>query len=182
MTRRLSWPTLLFLPGFVFGLAVYSFPRGLCAADGEFIPRGNPTTGLRLAQDLCSSCHKIGARGGGGLRPGPPFAEIALRPGRSVEWFRFWLTNPHPYDPISSFSRSEIDHLSAYYQTLTESQPKVDGDIGPSDFELSDTEPSDLNDADLGADDFGDVDIDIPREKDRGEGGTAPDTIPFEMP
>jgi len=182
MTRHQSSPIFLFLLGFVFGLAVTDFSEGLWAADGEFIPRGNPAAGLRLALDQCSSCHDVGAGdlGDERLRPGPAFTEIARRPDRSVEWFRYWLTNPHPYDPVTSFLQSEIDHLSAYYGTLTDSVPVDDSDVGPSDLELSDPTSSDLKDEDLGADDFGDVDVDIPQRQ--SEGGTAADTIPFELP
>jgi mono/diheme cytochrome c family protein len=75
------------------------------------------TNGAKLAQQWCANCHVVGSSASPSLQQGPPnFSVIArdLAPAR----VRTSLIHPHKPMPDLSLSRSEIDDLVAYIDTL----------------------------------------------------------------
>jgi mono/diheme cytochrome c family protein len=72
--------------------------------------------GRRLAERWCSACHSVEQRTG--VDQAPTFEAIARDPSRSSDWVRAWLMTPHPTMPDMTLSRSEIDAIIAYLQSL----------------------------------------------------------------
>jgi len=65
----------------------------------------------------CANCHLIGEAPASSAQQGPPsFRVIAGR--LTGEQLRTFLTHPHGAMPDLSLSRSEIDDLTAYIETL----------------------------------------------------------------
>ena len=85
------------------------------AADAE--------NGHRIADRWCSSCHVVSGRGAdggsGGTDAAPTLAGIARDPQRGPDWFRRWLSAPHPPMPDPNLARTEIDDVVAYLQSLS---------------------------------------------------------------
>ncbi|MGE5537637.1 MAG: c-type cytochrome [Gemmatimonas sp.] len=79
--------------------------------------RGNADQGLRLARQWCTTCHVVEPAGRGG-DVGPPFAEIANRPDRTPQTLRAWLNDPHPPMPNLGLTRTEIDDIIVYMESL----------------------------------------------------------------
>ena len=72
--------------------------------------------GAQLAQLWCANCHIVGSSSHGQAQVGPPsFREVS---GLSSDQLRMFLVKPHPPMPDLSLSRSEIDDLIAYIQSL----------------------------------------------------------------
>ena len=80
--------------------------------------RADVTNGERLARQWCANCHVIDANGSSATLPqGPPSFRIAaghLNP----EQLRAFLTHPHGQMPDLALTRSEIDDLIAYIESL----------------------------------------------------------------
>ena len=80
--------------------------------------RADAAAGQRLAQQWCANCHVIGGAAPKATVPqGPPsFAAIAghLDAGQ----MRAFLSHPHGAMPDLALSRSEIDDLITYIETL----------------------------------------------------------------
>ncbi len=75
--------------------------------------------GRLLAEQWCSSCHVIAARGPG--RPtdmAPPWPEIAADPARTPERLRQRITTGYRDMPNLDLGRREVDDLVAYIQSL----------------------------------------------------------------
>ena len=74
--------------------------------------------GERLARQWCVNCHVINRSGPSATLPqGPPSFQVAadhLNPGE----LRAFLTHPHGQMPDLALTRSEIDDLIAYIETL----------------------------------------------------------------
>jgi len=74
--------------------------------------------GGRLARQWCANCHVIDGSGPSATLPqGPPSFRVAaghLNPGE----LRAFLTHPHGQMPDLALTRSEIDDLIAYIETL----------------------------------------------------------------
>jgi len=74
--------------------------------------------GERLARQWCANCHVIDGSGPSASLPqGPPSFRVAaghLNP----EQLRAFLTHPHGQMPDLSLTRSEIDDLIAYIESL----------------------------------------------------------------
>ncbi len=77
----------------------------------------DPDEGLRLARQWCTSCHIV-APSTGGSDAAPPFETIANDPMVTEGGLRAWLANPRP--PMANFdlTRTEIDAIIAYINSL----------------------------------------------------------------
>lgn len=76
---------------------------------------GNAKTGALLARHWCGACHGLG---GVASDAAPPLETIAQRAHDGASWLRAWLADPHPPMPNLTLSRSEIDDIVAYLETL----------------------------------------------------------------
>jgi cytochrome c len=76
---------------------------------------GNAGQGKILAERWCVACHTAS---GDSVRSdaAPAFAAIAR--SRTPDQLRGWLAAPHPPMPNPSLTRSEIDDIVAYLQSL----------------------------------------------------------------
>ena len=52
-----------------------------CASNSEPEPAGDPAKGQLIAQDLCASCHAIGATGASTMPDAPPLRDVLARRG-----------------------------------------------------------------------------------------------------
>ena len=103
-----------------------------CAMFGIFLaltavsvpPQGwatDPSEGLDLAEQWCSSCHAIAA-GRASDKQAPSFESIVNERGRSDEWIATWLSTPHEAMPDLALSREDIAALVAYLASLRQSE------------------------------------------------------------
>ena len=80
--------------------------------------RADVANGERLARQWCVNCYVINRSGPSATLPqGPPSFQVAaghLNPGE----LRAFLTNPHGQMPDLALTRSEIDDLIAYIETI----------------------------------------------------------------
>ena len=73
------------------------------------------TKGAQLARQWCVHCHIVGAGQSSTVQQGPPaFAAI----GMNGEQMRAFLTRPHGAMPDLALTRSEIDDVIAYIESL----------------------------------------------------------------
>jgi mono/diheme cytochrome c family protein len=100
LSRTLALPLLL--------AGALVFADRACAA-------GDPEQGHALAKTWCSGCHAVEPGGVQRDAPAPPFPSIAAQ---HPEQLRAFLTSPHPPMPNFNLSRSQIDDLVAYIQSL----------------------------------------------------------------
>jgi mono/diheme cytochrome c family protein len=71
--------------------------------------------GGELARQWCANCHLIDGSGAATVQQGPPsFRSIGLTPDQ----LRTFLTHPHGAMPDFGLTRTEIDDLIAYIETL----------------------------------------------------------------
>lgn len=99
--------------GLILGLGVGLWamaPFAPCAA-------GDATSGHALARQWCSSCHLVEPGRSGGDQA-PPFESIANDPARTPARLRGWLAAPHPPMPDLKLSRTQIDDVMAYLESL----------------------------------------------------------------
>ena len=76
------------------------------------------TLGAQLAQQWCIDCHVLPGQPTQTALQGPPsFREIA-RSGKTSNQLRIFLLQPHGAMPPLTLSRSEIDALIGYIETL----------------------------------------------------------------
>lgn len=97
-------------------MALLAVTNAARAADAE--------AGRRLADHWCASCHVVpdSATASSTVRGSdavPTLASIARDPNRGPNWLREWLTFPHPPMPDLNLSRTEIDDVVAYLQSLS---------------------------------------------------------------
>jgi cytochrome c len=78
----------------------------------------DPAEGGRIAERWCSSCHVAGNRSGG-TDAAPPLESIAGDRHRSAEWVRQWLNDPHPPMPNLPLTRTQIEDVVAYLESLS---------------------------------------------------------------
>ena len=76
--------------------------------------------GERLARQWCRDCHLISADQVAGGDTAPTFASIAETASERPEDLRAWLADPHPPMPNLDLTRTEIDDLLAYIESLGE--------------------------------------------------------------
>ncbi len=74
--------------------------------------------GRQLAERWCSACHTVAPASG--VDQAPTFESIARDPAKSPDWIRAWLMTPHPTMPDMSLSRTEIEAIVSYLQSLGE--------------------------------------------------------------
>jgi cytochrome c len=75
--------------------------------------------GTQLARQWCAHCHIIGsAPQTGTIQQGPPDLRAVAQGGISSEQLRAFLSHPHGAMPDLALTRSEIDDLIAYIETL----------------------------------------------------------------
>jgi cytochrome c len=82
---------------------------------------GNAVEGGRIAERWCSSCHVAGNHSAGrsaGTDAVPTLESIAKDPRRSPDWLRQWLSDPHPPMPNPHLTRTEIEDVVSYLQSL----------------------------------------------------------------
>ncbi len=72
--------------------------------------------GRRMAEVWCSGCHIIDGDGTSDVAPG--FKQVANDPTKTPGRLRAWLANPHPPMPNFNLSRTEIDDIIAYLESL----------------------------------------------------------------
>jgi len=70
-----------------------------------------------LAEVWCAACHSIGPDDVAS-DAAPSFYAIMNIQQRSAEFLRGWLFNPHGAMPDPNLSRSEIDDIVSYMETL----------------------------------------------------------------
>lgn len=89
----------------------------LCAVAAAIVPASAADIGrgAQLARQWCSNCHVIGGPAAAIVQQGPPsFRSIGL----TADQLRTFLTHPHGAMPDLALSRTEIEDLIAYIQTL----------------------------------------------------------------
>ena len=100
------------MKGLIIGLAV-----GLWAASPAVATAGDARSGHALSRQWCSSCHLVETGTSGGDQA-PPFESIANDPARTPARLRSWLAAPHPPMPDLKLSRTQIDDVMAYLESL----------------------------------------------------------------
>jgi len=107
---------------------VIKFPRILLTIFGSTLMAaalasgaraGDAAEGHAIASRWCVSCHNIG----GGGKPSasdtvPTFDSIAQRKNFDRVQLETWIGNPHPPMPNMSLTRTEIDNLVTYIESL----------------------------------------------------------------
>lgn len=81
--------------------------------------RADPAAdGAQLAQRWCASCHVVAATQSGAVPQGPPSFLTIAKNGPGADQLRAFLSHPHGAMPDLSLTRTEIDDLIAYIQSL----------------------------------------------------------------
>ena len=75
-------------------------------------------TGGRIAQRWCSNCHVISNSQTSPVPQGPPTFITIAKSGMSADQLRAFLSHPHGAMPDLALTRTEIDDLIAYIQSL----------------------------------------------------------------
>jgi cytochrome c len=74
--------------------------------------------GAQLAQRWCASCHVVSEGQTGPVPQGPPSFRTVAKSGMSTDQLRAFLSHPHGAMPDLSLTRTEIDDLISYIQSL----------------------------------------------------------------
>jgi cytochrome c len=74
--------------------------------------------GTQLARQWCAHCHVIGGTTAGTVQQGPPSFPAVVQSGVTADQLRAYLSRPHAPMPDLALTRSEIDDLIAYIETL----------------------------------------------------------------
>ena len=88
------------------------------AAAGSSVYAGDSASGLHLARQWCVECHVVEAGQAIASDAWPPFSEVANNPVKTERGLRTWLSDPHPPMPQLNLSKTEIENLLAYIQSL----------------------------------------------------------------
>jgi mono/diheme cytochrome c family protein len=88
------------------------------AAGGAAVAYADASTGGQIAQRWCASCHVVGENQTGSVPQGPPSFPTIAKSGMTAEQLRAFLSHPHGAMPDLALSRTEIDDLTAYIQSL----------------------------------------------------------------
>lgn len=78
---------------------------------------GDPQVGQALASQWCTGCH-AGDKAANVSDAAPSLQHIARIRAGETDWLNTWLTSPHPPMPNFNLSRTEIDDIIAYLDTL----------------------------------------------------------------
>lgn len=73
--------------------------------------------GRALARQWCGGCHLVGPDGVG-VDAAPPFPKMANDPAYTPTRIRGWLASPHPPMPDLHLTRTEIEAISSYLESL----------------------------------------------------------------
>jgi len=79
---------------------------------------GDAQAGRRIALRWCDGCHGS-AEANRASDGAPSLLAIAQDKSKTPEHLRAWLTAPHPPMPNLNLSRSEIDDIMAYLESLS---------------------------------------------------------------
>ena len=74
--------------------------------------------GRDVAARWCASCHLISPDQQRASADVPPFAIIAKSPNFDPKRLAYFLLEPHPKMPQMALSRSAVDDIAAYIETL----------------------------------------------------------------
>jgi cytochrome c len=74
--------------------------------------------GALLAGQWCANCHVIGGSPGASVQQGPPSFRAIAQGGLTADQLRTFLSHPHAPMPDLALTRSEINDLIAYIDTL----------------------------------------------------------------
>jgi cytochrome c len=76
------------------------------------------TKGAQIARQWCANCHLIGGNPAGPVPQGPPSFQTVAHSGMTPDQLRAFLSHPHGAMPNLSLTRTEIDDLISYIETL----------------------------------------------------------------
>ena len=76
------------------------------------------TKGAQIARQWCANCHVIGENTAGPVPQGPPSFQMVAHSGMSADQLRAFLSHPHGAMPNLALTRTEIDDLIGYIETL----------------------------------------------------------------
>ena len=76
------------------------------------------TRGEQIARQWCANCHVIGGNPAGPVPQGPPSFQMVAHSGMSADQLRAFLSHPHGAMPNLALTRTEIDDLISYLETL----------------------------------------------------------------
>ena len=79
---------------------------------------GEIAAGRRLAETLCSVCHRIDNRSGPREGPGPSFADIARMPSTTPLAISVFLQSSHNNMPNLILTQAEIDDVRSFILSL----------------------------------------------------------------
>jgi cytochrome c len=96
-------------------IALLSF---VLAVGGTDIAYADAGAGSQIAQRWCASCHVVGESQTGSVPQGPPSFRTIAKSGMTAEQLRAFLSHPHGAMPDLALTRTEIDNLIAYIQSL----------------------------------------------------------------
>ena len=74
--------------------------------------------GAQVAQRWCATCHVVGDAPAATVQQGPPSLRAVAQGRTTGDQLRAFLSHPHAPMPDLSLTRSEIDDLTAYIETL----------------------------------------------------------------
>jgi cytochrome c len=74
--------------------------------------------GGELARQWCASCHVVDGSAAGPVPQGPPSFRTVARSGMTADQLRAFLSHPHGAMPDLALTRTEIDELIGYIDTL----------------------------------------------------------------
>jgi mono/diheme cytochrome c family protein len=98
--------------GYFVAMAILLFlvvPRCAAAADAE--------KGETIAKRWCAACHLVSAEQKQAVADVPSFAAVA-RMKLPADSLKAFLSDPHPRMPNMNLTRSEIEDIVAYIQSL----------------------------------------------------------------
>ena len=83
---------------------------------GDAPYQADPSMGMLIARDSCSSCHSTGLHGESPNPRAVPFREVINRPGLTPEALAAWLKDGHDYPAEMGFvlAPHQVDSLVAY--------------------------------------------------------------------
>lgn len=74
--------------------------------------------GAQIARQWCANCHVVGANQTGAVPQGPPSFQAVAHSGMSPDQLRAFLSHPHGAMPDLALTRTEIDDLIGYIESL----------------------------------------------------------------
>ncbi|MBV8120025.1 MAG: cytochrome c [Alphaproteobacteria bacterium] len=90
----------------------------MLAAFGAQAAWADAASGRAIAQLWCAGCHVIGGKQTGTVPQGPPSFIAIAKSGLDTDQLRTFLAHPHGAMPDLALTRSEIDNLILYIQSL----------------------------------------------------------------